>query len=135
MSSQGFDAGSVRQSTWFAGGGAVVLLISTFVSWWKAGGRGAAGWDTGALGKLVFFVALISIVLVVIDHMGIDLSGSPVPFSIPVVLAVLAADAVQLVLLRFCDTPDGLDWAWGLYLALIASAALAYGAWLKLQER
>ena len=66
MSTQGFDASSVKRSTWIAGGGAVVLLLSTFF----AGGRSrrlgfsvnASGWDTGALGKLVFFVALIAII-------------------------------------------------------------------------
>ena len=30
--------------------------------------------------------------------------------------------------------PDGLSRAWGLYLAIIAAAVLAYGAWMKLQE-
>jgi hypothetical protein len=141
MSSQGFDASSIKRSTWIAGGGAVVLLISTFVSWWKvtisipgvaSGSATASGWDTGALGKLVFFVALIAIALVVVDYMKIDISQMPVPVS----LALLGAGAlaVLLVLLRFIDTPDHVDWAWGLYLALIASLVLTYGGWLKLQE-
>ena len=83
MSTQGFDASSVKRSTWIAGGGAVVLLISTFFSWWKVSALGfsvnASGWDTGALGKLVFFVALIAIALVVVDHMKVDVSQLPVP--------------------------------------------------------
>ena len=98
MSTQGFDASSVKRSTWIAGGGAVVLLISTFFSWWKVSALGfsvnASGWDTGALGKLVFFVALIAVALVVVDHMKVDVSQLPVP----VPLALLGAGALSVLL-------------------------------------
>ncbi len=94
MSTQGFDASSVKRSTWIAGGGAVVLLLSTFFSWWKVSVLGfsvtRSGWDTGALGKLVFLVALIAIALVVVDFMKIDVSQLPVP----VPLALLGAGAL-----------------------------------------
>jgi hypothetical protein len=136
MSTQGFDASSVKRSTWIAGGGAVVLLLSTFFSWWKVSVLGVSftrsGWDTGALGKLVFLVALIAIALVVVDFMKVDVSQLPVP--VPLALLGAGALAVIFVLLRFIDTPDHVDWAWGLYLALIAAAVTTYGAWLKLQE-
>jgi hypothetical protein len=136
MSSQGFDASSVKRSTWLAGGGAVVLLISTFFSWGKFSvgpiTLNVSGWDTGALGKLVFFAALIAIILIVIDYMKVDFSQMPVP----VALALMGAAAAGLlfVILRFLFMPDGLSRAWGLYLAIIAAAVLTYGAWLKLQE-
>lgn len=136
MSTQGFDASSVKRSTWIAGGGAVVLLISTFFTWWKVSALGLtftrSGWDTGALGKLVFFVALIAIALVVVDHMKVDISQLPVPVS----LALIGAGALSLlfVIIRFIDTPDGVSRGWGLYVAILAAAALTYGGWLKLQE-
>ena len=83
MSSQGFDASSVKRSTWLAGGGAVVLLISTFFSWGKVSlgplSLNVSGWDTGALGKLVFFAALIAVILVVVDYMKVDVSQMPDP--------------------------------------------------------
>jgi hypothetical protein len=134
MSSQGFDASSVKRSTWIAGAGAVVLLISVFLSWWKVTvlssvSVSASGWDTGALGKLVFFVALIAIALVVVDHQKVDM---PVPVGTALVVA--GALAVLLVIIRFIDTPDGVDRAWGLYVAFLASLALTYGGWLKMQE-
>jgi hypothetical protein len=136
MSTQGFDASSVKRSTWIAGGGAVVLLLSTFFAWWKVSVLGfsvtRSGWDTGALGKLVFLLALIAIVLVVVDFMNVDLSQLPIP--VPLALLGTGALSVLFVLWRFVDTPDHVDWAWGLYLALIAAAVLTYGAWLKLQE-
>jgi hypothetical protein len=136
MSTQGFDASSVKRSTWVAGGGAVVLLLSTFFAWWKVSALGfsvnASGWDTGALGKLVFLMALIAIALVVVDHMKVELSWLPVP--LPLALMGAAILAVLFVLIRFVDTPDHVDWAWGLYLALIASLVTAYGAFMKVQE-
>jgi hypothetical protein len=136
MSTQGFDASQVKRSTWIAGGGAVVLLLSTFFSWWKVSVAGfsvtASGWDTGALGKLVFLVALIAIVLVVVDHMKIEIPQLPVPA--PMLLLGDAVLGVLFVLWRFADTPDHVSWAWGLYVALLASLALTYGAWLKFQE-
>jgi small-conductance mechanosensitive channel len=136
MSTQGFDASSIKRSTWIAGGGAIVLLISTFVSWWKVTVVNfditRSGWDTGALGKLVFLVALVAIVLVVVDHMKVDLSQLPIPVSLA--LLGLGALALLLVIIRYIDTPDGVDRAWGIYLAFIAAAVLTYGGWLKLQE-
>ncbi|MDX6629790.1 MAG: hypothetical protein QOH00_2036 [Gaiellales bacterium] len=136
MSSQGFDASSVKRSTWLAGGGAVVLLISTFFSWGKFSlgpvTLNVSGWDTGALGKLVFFAALIAIILVVVDFMKVDVTQMPVPVSLALVGA--AAAGLLFVILRFLFMPDGLSRAWGLYLAIIAAAVLAYGAWMKLQE-
>jgi hypothetical protein len=136
MSTQGFDASSVKRSTWVAGGGAVVLLLSTFFAWWKVSALGfsvnASGWDTGALGKLVFLMALIAIALVIVDHQKIELSWLPV--QVPLVLMGVSILAVLFVLMRFVDTPDHVDWAWGLYLALIASLVTAYGAFMKVQE-
>jgi hypothetical protein len=136
MSTQGFDASSVKRSTWVAGGGAVVLLLSTFFAWWKVSALGfsvnASGWDTGALGKLVFLMALIAIALVIVDHQKIELSWLPV--QVPLVLMGASILAVLFVLMRFVDTPDHVDWAWGLYLALIASLVTAYGAFMKVQE-
>ena len=136
MSTQGFDASSVKRSTWVAGGGAIVLLLSTFFAWWKVSALGfsvnASGWDTGALGKLVFLMALIAIALVIVDHQKIELSWLPV--QVPLVLMGASILAVLFVLMRFVDTPDHVDWAWGLYLALIASLVTAYGAFMKVQE-
>ena len=136
MSTSGFDASSVKRSTWIAGGGALVLLISTFFSWGSVDlgpvSVSISGWDTGALGKLTFLAALVAIILVVIDQMKVDVSQLPIPVS----LALLGAAGLGLlfVVLRFLFMPDGLGRAWGLYLAIIAAAVAVYGAWLKMQE-
>ena len=136
MGSQGFDASAIKRSTWLTGGGSVVLLLSTFFAWGKFSAGplsiSISGWDTGALGKLVFFAALIAVLLVVVDYMKVDVSQMPFPLSLA--LALAAGAGLVFVILRFLFMPDGLSRAWGLYLAIIAAAVLAYGAWLKLQE-
>ena len=136
MSSQGFDASSVKRSTWLVGGGSVVLLLSTFFAWGKFSAGplsiSISGWDTGALGKLVFFTSLIAVILVVVDHMKVDLSQMPVTHSLAIAIATGAG--LLFVILRFLFMPDGLSRAWGLYLAIIAAAVAAYGAWQMMQE-
>jgi hypothetical protein len=136
MSSHAFDASTIKRSTWLTGAGSVVLLISVFFNWGKVSlgplSVGVKGWDTGALGKLVFFAALIAILLVVVDYMKVDVSQMPIPVSLA--LAGAAAAGLFFVILRFLFMPDGLSRAFGLYVAIIAAAVLAYGAWLKLQE-
>jgi riboflavin transporter FmnP len=68
----------------------------------------------------------------VVDYMKVDVSQMPFPLSLA--LAITAGAGLVFVILRFLFMPDGLSRAWGLYLAIIAAAVLAYGAWLKLQE-
>ena len=80
MSQQGFDASSINRSTWIAG---VRRGPSSYLDVRRPGGRcprcgfsvNASGWDTGALGKLIFFVALIAVIAVVVDHMDVDVSS------------------------------------------------------------
>ena len=104
--------------------------------WWKVTALGfsvnASGWDTGALGKLVFFVALIAIALVIVDHMKIDISRLPVP--VPLACSAPARSRCCSSSSASSTRPDGVDWAWGIYVALIAALVLTYGAWLKVQE-
>ena len=76
-----------------------MLLLSTFFSWGKfsAGplSLNVSGWDTGALGKLVFFAALIAILLVVVDYMNVDVSQMPVPVSLALAVTAGAGAAVR----------------------------------------
>jgi hypothetical protein len=146
MSKRRSDDNSIKRSSWIAGVGAVILLFSTFLNWWNATSSAlkaanalgepvsahVSGWDTGTLGKLVFFTALIAIIAVVVDQSDVDTSGSP--YAIPVVVLCAGALSVLLVVLRLLDTPSSVNRAFGLYIALIASVVLLYGGWLKLQE-
>lgn len=134
-----FDPASVSRATWIAAGGSLVLLISVFLSWYSAsgsiGGIGYSvsenGWDSGALGKLVALLALIALAALVIE-LFVPTVTLPLPSSLIVVGA--CAISVLLVIIKLLDKPNGAGLAYGIFVALIAAAAGAYGGYLKMNE-
>src|SRR5215213_2588313 len=129
-----------------AGVGGIVLLISLFLPWYGAsvdvGGFSASesgtGWEAlSFIDILLFLIALAAIAIVAARATG------RLPDEIPaaVVLLGLGALAVLLVLYRIIDIPGGdvtdevdLSHKIGVFVALIASAAVAYGGWRRNAE-
>src|SRR5258706_9275628 len=90
---------------WIAG---LVLGISAFTDWYsgaQADGLTLAvtGWHTGALGKLVFFIGLATLILEALREAGIDLPAT-VPESL--VLIAFGSPATILTLVRVLSIPD-----------------------------
>ena len=90
---------------WVSG---LVLTISAFTDWYVGtlpNGLTFAvtGWHTGALGKLVFFVGLATLILE-----GCRAAGILLPAAVPdrLVLIALGALAVIFVLIRLISVPD-----------------------------
>jgi len=113
--------------TWIAG---LVLIQSPFMDWYASTQPNGltysvTGWHTGALGKLVFFIGLITLILEALREAGIGL-----PAAVPeqFVLIALGALASVFVLVRLASIPDtyfattarGI----GLFVALLAAFAL-----------
>ena len=90
--------------TWVSG---LVLALSAFTGWYAGSGEGPTiaviGWHTGALGKLVFLIALAVIALAVLREAGIALPAA-VPESLLVI--VLGSIATVFVLIRLISIPD-----------------------------
>lgn len=119
---------------WIAG---LVLTLSPFMDWY-AGTQpngltlSVTGWHTGAVGKLVFFVGLVTLILEALREAGIELPAA-VPESL--VLVGLGALAVIFALIRLISIPDtyfatagrGI----GIYVALLAALALLGGGLLR----
>jgi hypothetical protein len=90
---------------WIAG---LVLAISAFTDWY-AGAQAdgltlsVTGWHTGALGKLVFFIGLATLILEALREAGIELPAA-VPESL--VLIALGSLATIFVLIRIISIPD-----------------------------
>ena len=63
--------------TWVSG---LVLAISSFTGWYVGSGEGPTtsviGWHTGALGKLVFFAGLATLILEALREAGIELPAT-----------------------------------------------------------
>src|SRR5215213_2547351 len=129
-----------------AGVGGIVLLISLFLPWYGAsvdvGGFSASesgtGWEAlSFIDILLFLIALAAIAIVAARATG------RLPDEVPaaVVLLGLGALGVLLVLYRIIDIPGGdvpdevdLSRKIGVFVALIASAAVAYGGWRRNAE-
>ncbi|HLX32504.1 MAG TPA: hypothetical protein VKR79_07025 [Gaiellaceae bacterium] len=121
--------------TWIAG---LVLTLSPFMDWYAATlpnglTYGVTGWHTGALGKLVFFIGLVTLILEALRDTGIGL-----PASIPheFVLIALGSLASIFVLVRLASIPNTYFVSGGLgigvFVALFAALGLVAAGLLRL---
>jgi hypothetical protein len=122
---------------WIAG---LVLAISAFTDWY-AGSQAdgltlsVTGLHTGALGKLVFFAGLATLILEALREAGIELPAT-VPESL--VLVALGSLATIFVLIRVISIPDTFfDTAGrgiGIFISLIAAIGLIVAGLLRAAE-
>jgi hypothetical protein len=107
---------------WYAGTGVGVKLA-------------VIGWHTGVLGKLVFFIGLLVLLLVVLREAGIEL-----PPTVPESLVVLALGALAtiFVLIRLISIPDSMLPAngrgIGIWISLFSALAVMLGGVLQAAE-
>ena len=114
-----------ERATWVAG---LVLALSALTGWYSGSGEGievsVIGWNTGLIGKLVFFIGLAAILVVALRYWGIEL-----PAAVPQSLVVISLGALStiLVLVRTISKPDDFFFAGrgvGIWISLAASVAL-----------
>jgi hypothetical protein len=122
---------------WVSG---LVLAISTFTDWYTGTlpngiTLAVTGWHTGALGKLVFFVGLVTLILEALREAGIEL-----PAAAPdrLVLIGLGALATIFVLVRLISVPDtyfaSTARGIGLYIGLLGGLGLLAAGLLRTAE-
>ena len=122
--------------TWVAG---LVLALSSFMGWYAGSGVGiklaVIGWNTGTLGKLVFFIGAAVLLIVILAEFGFQL-----PPSIPESLVVLALGilATVFVIIRVVSIPDAVLPAdgrgIGIWIALVAALGVIAGGLLRAME-
>ncbi len=122
---------------WISG---LVLAVSAFTDWY-AGSQAdgltlsVTGWHTGALGKLVFFIGLATLILEALREAGIELPAT-VPESL--VLVALGALATIFVLIRLISIPDTFfdtaNRGIGVFISLVAAIALIVAGLLRAAE-
>ena len=127
--------GMGERLTWMTG---VVLALSAFTGWYSGEGEGVTvsviGWHTGVLGKLVFLVGVLAILVVALRQWGFDL-----PAAVPESLVVIGLGALStiFVLVRAISIPDEFFFAGrgiGLWISLLASVALIGAGLLQASE-
>jgi hypothetical protein len=133
-------AGLWRTGELLAWLGGLVLTLSSFMGWYTISGdlRGklsVLGWNTGTLGKLVFLIGVIVLLLLALRAFGVEL-----PPSVPdgMVIAGLGLVATILVLVRLIDIPEtfqpSVGRGIGIWLSLLASLLLIVAGLLKSVE-
>jgi hypothetical protein len=153
----GFDFAAVPRSVWISAGGALILLISVFFSWYTAtasvslpgGGSlsrsaSGSGWSSGGGAKLVFLLALVILAVWAVDLFADNVT---LPFPAAMVALVLGAVALLVCVIKFFSKPGGPDLtsfggtlhfsvsvAWGLYVAILAAIAVVVGAYMHMNE-
>src|SRR5262245_34244641 len=128
--------GSGDRIVWLS---ALILSLSAFMGWYSGEGVGVTlsviGWNTGTLGKLVFFIGLATLAIVVLRESGIEL-----PASVPESLVILALGALApvFVLIRVISIPDDVLPAdgrgIGIWISLLAAVGVIVGGLLRAVE-
>ena len=143
------EGNSIDRGTWLTGAGASALFASLFLTWYTYGisvgnvlrlSISRSGWDSGGfLIKTLALIALLAAALTVLD-----VTGRAAALALPSgrVLRALGVAALVVVLLKCVVTPaeipagQGVDvgYGYGLFVALIAAATLAFGGYLRLSS-
>ena len=147
------DLSKFKTSDWLKVGGGLAMFIAGFLTWWQPSCNGGGAECEAAIDRLgldvnafdltftglfpwLFIVAIA--VLTVLSVLGIF----KLPASVPAPLIFLAVSALSflLVLIRLFSDPfdsyigDQTERGIGLYLALLATAAVVAGCFLGFKE-
>jgi hypothetical protein len=118
---------------WISAGGALVLLVSVFITWYSISIIGVSGWDSGSLGKLVALQALVAL-----GAWGVELFAPTVTLPAPAWMIAGGAGAISVlfVLIKIVDKPSPGGWglSFGIWLALLSAIAVVAGAYLRMNE-
>jgi hypothetical protein len=117
-------------------GAGVVFLISTFLAWFEISALGfsvsGSGWDVGFLwGRLPFLIALAMLAWVGVRRF----TTAKLPDDIPALYLAGGALVFLLPLLKLVIGEDGpVSRSFGLFLAVLAGAGVAFAGYLKFLE-
>jgi hypothetical protein len=148
------DANKLRTGELIAGVAGVALFIIMFLPWFGVDfGIGSAvqqaedlGFDVPDVSTSVSFNAwesfgFIDIILLLTVLVSVGLAVATATsrdVGLPVAASALTAGlgilSTILIIYRLLDTPFDADRKFGVFLGLIAAAAIAYGGWRSMQE-
>jgi uncharacterized membrane protein len=122
---------------WVAG---LVLMLSSFMSWYAGASvegptLAVIGWHTGTIGKIVFFLGALVVLLAILREAGIEL-----PPSVPESLVTIGVGALAtvLVLIRVISIPDTFAGTSGrgigLWIALLSAVCVIAAGLLQAGE-
>jgi hypothetical protein len=136
------DSSRLTPADMIAGVGGIVLLISLWLPWYSVGidvagfsaSESASAWEVLSLIDIILFLCAV----VTIGVVAAKAAGA-LPPDVPGALVLFAAGALAFLLCVFRlidipapgDVPDEIDLSRkiGVFLAVIASAAIGYSGW------
>ena len=146
-----FDINKVKGNDRFIAGGAVLLFVLSFFTWYSVsapkvggfGGNTASGnlWDIYGVLKLALFLAIAAGALVIARLMGV-LDSTKLPAGINLITLVLSGLATLIFVLRLINAFHSESFAgykisahpgFGWYLGILVSGAMTYFAFLNFQ--
>jgi hypothetical protein len=114
------------------------LTLSALTGWYSGSGEGTTisviGWHTGTIGKIVFFLGLLTVLVVVLREVGVEMPAA-LPDSL--VAIVLGSIATVLVLVRVISIPDTFFFASrgiGIWISLICAIGIIVSGLLAASE-
>jgi hypothetical protein len=132
----------IQPSDWVAGIGGLILFISIFLEWYKVKGLGGvtgfslnigiSGWDATKLTIFIFLFALAAMAVVGLRIADVDLSAIPVPMGI--IVMGLGGVSLLIIVIRVFIKQSGLGVSYGIFVSLIAAAAVLVGGVLMQRE-
>jgi multisubunit Na+/H+ antiporter MnhF subunit len=147
------DFSRVPRSAWISGGGALVLLISVFLSWYSVKinipglantSTNVSGWDATDVSRLVALLALVALAAWVLE---LFVPTVQLPFPAWMIAGACGGLSVLLVLFRIISKPtSGADvtvlnalgvsvsLAFGIFVSLLAAIAVTAGAYMRMSE-
>jgi hypothetical protein len=116
----------------------LLLSVSALTGWYSGEGEGTTvsviGWHTGTIGKIVFFLGLLTVVLALLREFGIA-----TPPALPESLITIAVGSVAtvLVLVRLISIPDTFFFAGrgiGIWVSLVCAIGIIVAGLLEASE-
>lgn len=116
----------------------LLLTVSAFTGWYSRDGVGPTvsviGWNTGTVGKIVFFLGVATVLLVVLREVGVVM-----PASVPESLVAIGFGSVAtiLVLVRVISIPDTFfdsSRGIGIWISLACAVGIIAGGLLEASE-
>lgn len=143
------DANNLRTGEKIAGAAGLALFIIMFIGWWGApevsvdlgsdlgtvtagGGESANAWQAADFLDLVW--ALTAITGVALALIALSQTRTNLPVALSALVTGLGILSVLTIVYRLIDTPLDATRKIGVFLGLLAAAAVAYGGWKAMEE-
>ena len=141
------DVNRLRTGERIAGIAGIALIIIMLLNWWSAPDISGAeaniasqfgvdtnfnAWQAADFMDIIWFITAVA--AVALGAMAASQTAVNLPVALSAVVTGLGGLSTLLILYRLIDTPYDLDRSYGVFLGLIAAAAITYGGWTAMQE-